>query len=434
MQKSLDWQRMNNKVTMEQKNKLIPELRFPEFVKDGEWKENLLGEISEIVRGGSPRPIQDYLTTSSEGLNWLKIADVHSDSKYITATKEKVINEALSSTREVDCGDLILSNSMSFGRPYILKIKTCIHDGWIAIRKISNVTFEDYLYYFISSEACQHYFNINAAGAAVKNLNAEIIKLLPISLPKNIKEQQKIADCLSSLDELITAHNDKLESLKNHKKGLLQNLFPQENQKVPNYRFPEFVNDGEWEEKPLSKVTSSIFDGTHQTPNYTDNGIPFFSVENIVSGNKNKYISREDYKIATSKNKPEKGDILLTRIGKIGFSAIVDWEYEFSIYVTLACIKKSTFYNSYYLHYYFQSENYQKEIFSKSLLNAVPCKINMNELRETKVLLPILKEQQKIADCLLAVDNLINAQTEKIEQLKAHKKGLMQGLFPKIEE
>lgn len=202
------------------------------------------------------------------------------------------------------------------------------------------------------------------------------------------------------------------------------------NKLIPELRFPEFVKDGEWEEKPLSKVTSSIFDGTHQTPNYIDNGIPFFSVENIVSGNKNKYISREDYEIATSKNKPEKGDILLTRIGKIGFSAIVDWEYEFSIYVTLACIKKSTFYNSYYLHYYFQSENYQKEIFSKSLLNAVPCKINMNELRETKVLLPILKEQQKIADCLSSLDELITAHNDKLETLKNHKKGLLQNLFP----
>lgn len=204
-----------------------------------------------------------------------------------------------------------------------------------------------------------------------------------------------------------------------------------ENKIVPRLRFPEFVNEGEWDLKVLSKITDAIFDGTHQTPTYVECGIPFFSVENIVSGNKNKYISKEDYELATNVNKPQKGDILITRIGKIGFSAIVSWEYEFSIYVTLACIKKSEQFDSYYLHCYFQSSAYQKEILSKSLLNAVPCKINMNELRETKVLLPKeIKEQQKIASCLSSLDELIAAHTNKLEALKDHKKGLMQQLFP----
>lgn len=199
---------------------------------------------------------------------------------------------------------------------------------------------------------------------------------------------------------------------------------------VPERRFPEFVNDGEWKEKTLKGISPAIFDGTHQTPTYTEAGIPFFSVENIVSGNKNKFISKEDYLVATSKNKPEKDDILLTRIGKIGFSTIVDWDYEFSIYVTLAVIKKSDKFNSYFLHSFFQSAYYQKEILKKSLLNAVPCKINMDELRKTKILLPSPNEQQKIADCLSSIDNLIAAQSKKVEALKEHKKGLMQQLFP----
>ncbi|MBP6585439.1 MAG: restriction endonuclease subunit S [Flavobacterium sp.] len=202
---------------------------------------------------------------------------------------------------------------------------------------------------------------------------------------------------------------------------------------IPELRFPEFKNDGEWEENVLSNITDAIFDGTHQTPTYTESGIPFFSVENIVSGNKNKFISKEDYEIATNKNKPEKGDILLTRIGKIGFSAIVDWDYEFSIYVTLACIKQSKQFNSYYLHSYFQSSTYQKEIFSKSLLNAVPMKINMDELRKTKVLFPPdieQKEQQKIATCLSSLDEVIAAHSQKLDELKDYKKGLMQNLFP----
>ena len=207
---------------------------------------------------------------------------------------------------------------------------------------------------------------------------------------------------------------------------------------IPNLRFPEFKNSGEWELKALSKITSSIFDGTHQTPQYVDKGVPFFSVENLVSNAKNRFISQDDYNIATAKNKPEKGDILLTRIGNIGFSSIVSWDYDFSIYVTLACIKSSSSFNSYFLHSFFQTNWYQKEITSKSLLTAVPCKINMRELKSTKVLLPpsplSIKEQSKIAECLSSLDNYINATQEKIELLQSYKKGLMQHLFPILGE
>ncbi|MBK8640242.1 MAG: restriction endonuclease subunit S [Chromatiaceae bacterium] len=199
---------------------------------------------------------------------------------------------------------------------------------------------------------------------------------------------------------------------------------------VPKLRFPEFREAGEWEEKRLQDITSSVFDGTHQTPIYTLEGIPFYSVENLISGNKNKFISREDYLAATSKNKPNQGDILLTRIGKIGYSQVVTWSHEFSVYVTLAVIKKSALFDSHYLHCFMQSDRYQNEILKKSLLNAVPCKINMDSLRKTNVLLPKPAEQQKIADCLASLDELITLEAQKLDTLKTHKKGLMHQLFP----
>ncbi len=203
----------------------VPRLRFPEFRGAGEWEEKTLGELSQILRGGSPRPIDEYITTDIDGLNWLKIGDVDQGSKYVTFTKEKVLKTALNKTREVSPGDLIMSNSMSFGRPYILKIKSCIHDGWIAITKIDGRANRDYLYYLILSPTSQEYFLNNAAGSGVQNLNADIIKLLPVPIPK-YSEQQKIADCLSSLDQLISAHSQKLTTLKTHKKALMQQLFP----------------------------------------------------------------------------------------------------------------------------------------------------------------------------------------------------------------
>ena len=203
----------------------VPRLRFPEFRGAGGWDTKQLEEFAVIVRGGSPRPIEAFLTTDHNSINWLKIGDIDKESKFITATQEKVIPAALSKTRVVYPGDLILSNSMSFGRPYILKIETCIHDGWIAISEIHADIDRDYLYYLLMTSDSQEYFSSNAAGSGVQNLNADIIKRLPIPYP-GIKEQQKIADCLSSLDDLITAQDRKIESLKTHKKGLMQQLFP----------------------------------------------------------------------------------------------------------------------------------------------------------------------------------------------------------------
>ena len=287
--------------------------------------------------------------------------------------------------------------------------------------------------YLFKSDSIRNQIKRESQGAKVFGISKNRISNIKIYYPSNKKEQQKIASCLFSLDTLITNHSEKLDGLKDYKKWLMQNLFPQLGKLLPEIRFKEFKNDGDWGEYALSKITTAVFDGTHQTPIYVENGVPFFSVENIVSGNKNKFISKKDYELATSKNKPEKGDILLTRIGKIGFSAIVDWDFDFSIYVTLACIKPSKKVNADFLHYYFQSDSYQKEIFSKSLLNAVPCKINMNELRETKVLLPRNQDEQiKIAHTLSSLDDTISAQAERIKQLQLHKKGLMQQLFPKI--
>lgn len=433
------------------KNKLIPELRFPEFRDDDEWDNLELGQISEIVRGGSPRPIQDFLTNSTDGLNWLKIADVSSDSKFIIATKERVIKEALNSTREVNPGDLILSNSMSFGRPYILKITTCIHDGWIAIRKISNKTFEDYLYYFISSESSQFYFQTKAAGAAVKNLNAEIIKLLPIYLSKNISEQKKIASCLSSLDEIITAQSQKLANLRTHKKGLMQNLFPQEGKKTPKFRFKEFENDEEWKFERFDKVYSFLITNSFSRENLNYNS---GSVKNIHYGDiHTKFSTLFDLQseIVPFVNK----DVLIDRISEDNYCVEGDIVFADAsedikdVGKSIEIIKLNNEKLLAGLHtflarqiepklvigfggYLFKSPFIRKQIKRESQ-GAKVLGISKGRISNINIYYPKNKiEQQKIANCLSSLDNLIKEQAEKIEQLNLHKKGLMQGLFPKI--
>jgi type I restriction enzyme S subunit len=393
---------------MKNNKKLIPELRFPEFENEGEWEIKTLSGICDITNGKANA--QDHVDNGRYPL--------FDRSEVIKASDEFIF----------DCEAVIIPGEGMKFIPKYYEGKFNLHQRAYALKDFS--CSGQFVYYSMLHRSTL--LSQKAVQSTVLSLRLPILQDFPIEIPKKPEEQEKIASCLSSLDEVISAHSQKLELLKAHKKGLLQNLFPQEGEKVPKLRFKEFEKDGEWKKTILGKISSAIFDGTHQTPKYTEEGIPFFSVENIVSGKKNKFISREDYLEATSKNKPEKGDILITRIGNIGFSTVVDWDYEFSIYVTLAVIKQSDIFISHYLNGYFQSDYYQKEIRRKSLLNAAPMKINMNELQKTKVLLPPTKsEQQKIAFCLSSLDELILAQTEKIEQLKLHKKGLMQGLFPK---
>ena len=155
------------------------------------WEYRRLGDVCIIERGGSPRPIKDFLTDSEDGVNWIKIGDAQQGSKYITSTKEKIIQEGVAKSRMVYKGDFILSNSMSFGRPYILAIDGCIHDGWLAIRNTENYFDKDFLYYFLSAPSTYRTLQKMASDGVVSNLNTVIVSdllvpIVPISLQKQI--------------------------------------------------------------------------------------------------------------------------------------------------------------------------------------------------------------------------------------------------------
>ena len=186
------------------------------------WKEVRLGDVASINRGGSPRPIEHYLT-SGEGYNWIKIGDVGVNAKYITSTEEKIIKEGLSKTRFVKSGDFILSNSMSFGRPYILKINGCIHDGWLVIQEYDKTFNIDFLYYILGYDATLAQYKSMAAGSGVLNLNKEIVKEVLLKIPP-IDEQKAIASILVNADKEIELANKKLASLQAQKRGLMQVL------------------------------------------------------------------------------------------------------------------------------------------------------------------------------------------------------------------
>ena len=188
-----------------------------------DWEVKEFGDYASIVRGGSPRPIQNFLTTNSDGINWIKIGDVKPEDKYIVSTEEKIIREGKTHSREVHKGDFILSNSMSFGRPYILQIDGCIHDGWLAIQNYQDTFDTDFLYYLLGSDEIFKQYIEMAAGSSVQNLNKEkVAKLLVPIFDK--KEQTAIASVLSSMDKEIENLNTKLEKYRNLKTAMMQQL------------------------------------------------------------------------------------------------------------------------------------------------------------------------------------------------------------------
>ena len=196
--------------------------RLPGFTD--KWVEFTFGDYVDIYRGGSPRPIESYITDSPNGVNWIKIGDVKPNDKYINKTEERIIPDGVSRSRRVDVGDFILSNSMSFGRPYILGIDGCIHDGWLVIQNYHNSFDKDYLYYLLCSEDVMMQYIGMAAGSSVKNLNKEKVASLQLCVPTTIEEQQAIATILSDMDKEIAdleAQRDKYCLLKS---GMMQKL------------------------------------------------------------------------------------------------------------------------------------------------------------------------------------------------------------------
>ena len=188
------------------------------------WVEKKLGEDATILRGSSPRPIEDYITDSQDGLNWIKIGDVKPEEKYLRKTAEKIKKEGLSKTRQVKKGDFILSNSMSFGRPYILDIDGCIHDGWLVIQDYQEAYDMQLLYYILCSDAIMDQYVSMAAGSSVQNLNKEKVANVLLYAPTSLQEQSAIASILTSMDDEITALEAKKVKCEQIKQGMMQQL------------------------------------------------------------------------------------------------------------------------------------------------------------------------------------------------------------------
>ena len=409
---------------MNKKKKLVPELRFPEFEKDGEWEylngDKLFEPISN-KNHNSDLPI--LAITQEQGAIPRDLID------YNVVVSEKSIK----SYKVVEVGDFIISlRSFQGGIEYSNYLGLC-SPAYIVLRKKQNISNDFYRHYFKSFPFIQD-LNKNLEGIRDGKM-VSYKQFSDILIPKPIKpEQQKIASCLSSLDELIAAHNEKLEALKEHKKGLMQNLFPQKGEKVPKLRFPEFEKDGEWVEKALGEVAIFTKGKGISKSDIVENGIlPCIRYGELYTDYSETISDIKSYTNLDGENLvlSEENDVIIPTSGETHIDiarASCVMRKGVALGGDLNIIKTKI--NGVFLSYYLN--NTKKRDIAQIAQGISVVHLYANQLKTLILNLPKPKEQQKIASCLSALDELIKAQTEKIEQLKEHKKGLMQGLFPKM--
>ncbi len=423
---------MSRKSKKTQAKGLVPRLRFPEFQNDGEWEEKLLSTIASPVKNRSKKSNNIVLTLSSE-------FGVISQREYFG---KKIAGENTARYLEVMENDFIYNDRVTTLYPYgtikrLSKYKSGIVSPIYKCFRFNKTELPVFWeYYFSSNLHNAQLRSLINEGARAGRFNISIEKFLTTSVYYKKPRQQKIADCLTSLDELVVAQSQKIDQLKGHKKGLMQKLFPAEGTKMPSLRFPEFQATGEWEEEKLGEVVT-VLQGTGFPEKYQGsyNGTyPFYKVSDITTaatqGNNyietaNNYINEDIRKIIRGKIIPL-GSIIFAKIGEaIRLNRRVITTVPCLIDNNVAAIKAN--------------EGILVNYFAFLLL----CSIDLNEysggvvpsvskatLENITITLPDLVEQQKIADCLTSLDELIAAHTNKLELLKAQKKGLMQGLFP----
>ncbi|HMO16850.1 MAG TPA: restriction endonuclease subunit S [Oligoflexia bacterium] len=395
---------------------LVPRLRFPEFRDAGEWEEKRLGDVCLINPARNELP-DKFVYIDLESVESGKLL------------QKKIIKKKDAPSR---AQRVLVDNDIIFQvvRPYQKNNYFCKFDdlynyvastGYAQLRSFDISLF---LFQVIHTDLFVLKVIEKCTGSNYPAINSSDLSNIKVTIPKP-SEQQKIADCLSSLDDLINAQQEKIESLKKHKKGLMQQLFPTEGSKVPRLRFPEFRDAGEWEEKRLGEIIEVLMCKRvlkHETSATGD--IPFYKI-GTFGKTPDSFISKELFN--NYKNKypfPKTGEILISAAGTIGRTVIYDGKpayFQDSNIVWMSNSEVSL--KNVFLYFYFNIIKWNTE-------DTTISRLYNNNIRGMLIYVPKPPEQQKIADCLSSLDDLINAQQEKLESLKNHKKGLMQQLFP----
>ena len=373
-----------------------------------DWENIELGNICEIVRGGSPRPIIDYITDEPDGVNWLKIGDVKETDKFFTHANEKIKPSGIPKTREVKAGDLILSNSMSFGRAFITLIDGYIHDGWLRLRCNESRLDKEYLYYFLTSNLAQNQFKAIATGSVVNNLKSDTVKAIKIDLP-TLVEQKRIAEVLSMFDDKIKCNEEVNKNLEQQAQAIYQQMF------IDN-------PDPDWIEGSLSDIANITMGQSPSGSSYNEDGIGTI----FFQGRAEFGFRFPTIRLYTTEPKrmAYANDILMSVRAPVGNLNVS--HNDCCIGRGLAAIHSKTNHQSFVLYTMFSLKK-QLDVFNGE--GTVFGSINRNSLNDMPILIPDDEQIEKFELIVAPMDATIRNNYDEICRLQAVRDSLLPRLM-----
>jgi type I restriction enzyme S subunit len=433
----------------------VPKLRFPEFLDSGEWEEKTLGDLYSFKSTNSFS--RDQLNYENGVVRNIHYGDIHTKFSTLFNIKNENVpfvnpSESLEKIKP-DCycveSDIIFADASEdledIGKSIEIvhlnnqKLLSGLHT--LLARQKNNTFIVGFGGYLFKSNWIRNQIQKESQGTKVLGISATRLSSISIAFPVKTKEQQKIADCLSSIDDRITAETQKLATLKAHKKGLTQQLFPAEGETLPKLRFPEFRDSGEWKKGTIDNLAINTMGNAFKSSDFVENGIQLVRMGNLYQGELQ--LNRMPVYLPTIFGKEHSNflvkplDLLMSMTGTVGKK-----DYGFIVQVPKKC--KPLLLNQRVIKIE-PKKNCIKEFLlqmlkNDSLLNKLyssaggtkQANLSAQQLKDLNITFPQQPEQQKIADFLTSIDDLIAAQTQKIATLKTHKKGLMQQLFPSV--
>lgn len=392
-----------------------------EMMMKNKWQYRKIGDVCVVERGSSPRPIDQFITEDGGGINWIKIGDT-TESMYITETAQKIKPEGMKKSRYVEPGDFLLSNSMSFGRPYILKIDGCIHDGWLVLKDKDEIFDKRFLYYYLSSKATYQKFKHMAVGGVVNNLNSEMVRKIDVPVPSK-DEQMDTADLLDKICNIISLRKRELNCLDDLIRARFVELFGDEN------------NSKNWSIVHIEDV-ADVQVGVVIKPSqyYTDesNGIKAFRSLNVGAG----FIKDSDWVYFTaeghqknSKSILRENDLLIVRSGAPGTACVVTEDYvgcnAIDIIIAHPDCEKV---NPYYLCTFTNMPHGKKQIV-EGTGGAAQQHFNVGKYNKLQLMLPPKELQDKFVEFINQIAKSKAAVQKALDQTQLLFDSLMQEYF-----
>lgn len=418
---------------------------YPEYKDSGvewlgkvpsSWEVVKTKHLSQIKRGASPRPIDDAKFFDDEGdYAWVRIADVTASDTYLYKTPQRMSELGSSLSVKLEPDSLFLSIAGSVGKPCISKIKACIHDGFVYFPtlKIPN----KFLLYIYAGE--QAYKGLGKMGTQL-NLNTDTVGNIKVALPPTIKQINQIVNFLdyetAKIDTLIEKQQRLIELLTEKRQAVISHavtkgLNPDVPMKDSGVEWLGEVPE-HWVSAKLKYYTNQIVDGAHFTPTYTDSGVPFLRVSDIhgstIDKSNIKYIPLREHKVLIKRCNPEKGDLLLSKNGTIGVPKVVDWDWEFSIFVSLCLIKFKPKLLSSYAEYFFKSYEIKEQI-NGLIKQSTVINLHLDKIQNFWFSVPPISEQLEIIDYLnievAKFDSLIEKAQQAIQLMQERRTALI---------